>query len=56
MADIGDPDRKEISAAHAVVILLFGLTVIAVILGIATGSINQHFLDEAPPATSITIP
>ena len=56
MTELGNPDRKEISPAHAVVILLFGLTVLAVILGIATGSINQHFLDEAPPATSITIP
>ncbi len=56
MAETGDPERKEISPAHAVVILLFGLTVIALILGIATGSINQHFLDRPPPATSITIP
>ena len=56
MAEAGDPDRKEVSPAHAVVIVLFALTVIAVILGIATGSINQHFLDRPAPATSTTIP
>ena len=56
MTNTGDLDRKEISPAHAVVILLFALTVIATILGVATGSINQHFLDHPPPATSITIP
>lgn len=56
MTDTSRPDRKEISPAHAVVIMLFILTAIAAILGVATGSINEHFLDEAPPATAITIP
>jgi hypothetical protein len=48
--------RRELSAAHAVVIILLVLTVIALILGIATGSVNEHFLQKPVPSNAITIP
>lgn len=51
-----DAPHHELTPAHAVVILLFALTVIAAILGIATGSVNEHFLEQPPAATSITVP
>ncbi len=50
------PEREPLSPAHAVVIILIVLTVIALLLGIATGSVNEHFLQKPVPSNAITIP
>jgi len=47
-----DTDRT----ARLPVIILAAMTLIALILGIATGSISEQTFKRPPPATSITIP
>jgi hypothetical protein len=51
-SDIDETDRT----ARLPLIIISAMTIIALILGIATGSIGEHTFKRPPPATSITIP